>query len=542
MVQAEQFKKAMNTAFLGTRNPMWDDDVELSLSAMVNPSSEGAFERALSFAPFPVNSTTSINPRFAKRHPVADLNIPRDPVAVLQVAYRYCYENPFVAKALSVKTNFLCKDFHHETHNEKVQDFYDDMAIDLRLRTVLPKIGWNLFGVGVCPIWWGGEDGGQIQFIKILDPRTCHITHVFGKPKLFLKIDAAMVDAVRDPKGIKSIHNRVLYDSMPKYWIDQIADHISKGCAGQGLIELAEGSYTVVENSYSPMSRSVGSLDGIPLQPAFDALQRYKLLAAGDFAIAWNVKNMITLISEGDPKMEGKDYKPMDDTRMSRLQGQFGAQDQSLQVVCDPTTNIRYIVPPLEAFNPIKYSQVEKEIKEILNLPSFMWQNDGQGTYGAAMAEIKMLREEIDAVRIILAEQFFRPLYQRMRRGAGRSPGFKDKDIVLPTFDNNSLRDDAIWLGAMADLYSRGVLSAETLSEVFGLNFEYQAEQKKKEHEELGNTSTGEPGTPMNNSPMRPLYEPSQGNLNPVRDKGGNEAAAGSEPDGSPRGPRKSGS
>jgi hypothetical protein len=521
---------------------MWDDETELATMAAVNPASLASVERALSFSALPFSGGSGINPRFAKKYPVADLNIPRDPVAVLQVAYKYCYENPFVAKALRVKTDFLCKDFHHQTHNETVKEFYDDRAIDLRLRTVLPKIGWNLFGVGVCPIWWGGEEGGQIQFIKVLDPRTCHIIHPFGKPKLFLKIDQSMIDAVRDPMGSKDIANKIQYDSMPRYWIDQIEAHLAKGGIGQGLIELQEGSYTVVENSYAPMSRSVGSLDGIPLQPAFDALQRYRLLAAGDFAIAWNVKNMITLISEGDPKLEGKDYKPMDDTRMALLEAKFGAPDQSLQVVCDPTTQIRYVVPPIEVFDPKKYMQVEKEIKEVLNLPSFMWQNDGKGTYGAAMAEIKMLREEIDAVRVMLQEQFFRPLYKRLRKGAGRSPGFKEKDIVLPTFDNNSLRDDAIWLSAMADLYSRGVLSAETLADTFGLNFEYEVQQKKDEHEDLGNTSTGQPGEPMNNTPMRPLYEPSQGNLNPVREKGGNEASPGSEPSsGTARNPRKSG-
>lgn len=488
-------KKAINASQIGVANPLWNDDVELGVM------------KAIGFTSIPVNNAIPINERFARRHPVSDLNIPRDPIAVMQVALRYVYENPFVAKAVRVKTDFTCKDFQHKTHNSTAKNFYDDLAIDLDLRYVIRQIVWMLYGVGVAPIWWGGEDGGQIKQIYVIDPRSCHIQDMFGKKKLWLRIDQQMIDAVRDPKGEKNPVNKALYDLMPDYWIEQIKQQIDKGHAG--LIELADGSYTVIENRYAPISRMVNSLDGIPLQPAFDALQRYRLLAAGDFAVAWNVKNMITKISEGDPAAEKQNYRPPDTSRLLNLQKAFASPDYSLQVFCDPTTKIEYITPPLDVFKQEKYKQVEKEIKTCLNLPDFMWENS-EVNYAGATAQLMLLREEVDGIRMLLQEKFFRPLYKRLRTGASK-PGFAGKDIVLPTFDKNSLRDDSIWLQSTGEVYGQGGMSLRSYMEVYGLDYDYEMEELKKEHKEL-NTNLGERD---NSTHAQPIFEPSQGNQNP---------------------------
>jgi hypothetical protein len=479
----------------------------------------------------------NINDRFSKRHTVADLNIPRNPEAVLQLALRYSNENPFVSKAARVKTDFTCKDAQHKTHNSRAQEFYDEKWFELLMPIHVRNMVWNLFTIGVCPVYWGGEDGGDITFLQVLNPIQTKFIEVLGRYKLFIKIDTSMMKAVQDPTGQKDKVNKVVYESMPQYWIDQIRAVMKSGKA-DGLIELMDGSYTVIMNKYAAFNRSTQQLDGVPLQGAFDALQRYRLLAAGDFAIAWGVKNMITLISEGDPeKVNDKDYTPLDDIRLQKLQAVFQNPDYALTIFCDPTTKVEYVVPPLEAFDPKKYSQVEKEIKEVLNLPSFMWSNDGSSTFGAAAAEVELLRQEVEAVRLLLREQFFRPFYSRLRAGA-RRPGFAEKDIVLPTFDQNSLRDQVTWLSNVGELYSKGALSLKSYMEVNGFDFEYEMAQKQEEHDKYGNTSSGGPGEPLNNSPARPLFEPSQGNMNPIRDKGGNEGDGKGNPADTSRTPR----
>lgn len=543
---ATKINNAYQTAFkCFGNNPTWNNDEELSIMRQTSYSMySDVSDHLVSFSGNAVsNGSIGINPRFAKRYPVSDLNVPHNPLAVIQLSLRYAMENPFVAKALRVKADFTCKDFKHKTHHVKAKKFYDDYARKLQLRTALHKIVWNLYATGLCPVYWGGEGltgpTGPISFMQVLNPASVHMEEILGRMRMWIKITPAMIDAVKDPNGAANPRNKVQFESMPRYWIEQIQAAIAKG-DGHGLISLQDGSYTVIDYRYTPYNRSENTLDGVPLQGAFDALQRYRLLAAGDFAVAWNVKNMLTLISEGDPKDDPKDYKPADNVRLTKLYQQFSHPDQALTIFCDPATNVRYIVPPLEVFDPIKYQQVEKEIKEVLNLPSFMWANDGKGTYGAAQAEVQLLRQEVQSVRMLLEDQFFYPLYNRLRMGANR-PGFAQDDMPMPTFDQNSLRDDAIWLSANQENYARGTLSMETLCDIFGWDFAYEIKQKQIEHQKYGNTATGQPGEPMNNSPARPLFEPSQGNLNPARDKGGNEGKPGGEPGGTHRNPRKSG-
>lgn len=523
----QKWERALSSSQLGNKNPLWNDEEELQLmgQAGYNPQHLMSFQ-------VPGNSFTSyLNDRFSKRHPVADLNIPRDPVAMMQISLRYGFENPFVARAARVKTDFTVKDFKHKSVKPSIVEFYDQQARRLHLKYLLRKIVWNLYVCGVAPIYWGGEDGGQIPYIQVIDPRQVVIEEIFGFHKMWIKIDASMVAAVRDPQGKEHPKNKALYQSMPKYWIKQIQDHIQNNTA-MGLIELEDGSYTVVENRYAAMNRTINTLDGIPLQPAFDALQRYRLFAAGDFAIAWNVKNMITLISEGDPKNE-KSYVPSDTTRLNKLAQQFAKPDYSLVVFCDPTTEVRYIIPPIEALDPKKYAQIEKEIKEVLNLPSFMWSSSGGSSFADSVSELKLLREEVEAVRILLDEQFFFPFYNRLRVGATR-PGFGSKDIITPTFDLNSLRDDAIWLEARKEQYGVGALSLHSLIETYGDDPEYELAMLKKEHEDLG-TNLSERDNPTY---AQPIFEPQQGNQKPEPPEPPGRPG---KPDGQPRRPRRAG-
>lgn len=530
-----KIQTALSTSNIGSRNPMWNDQEELEKMRSVGMASE----KMLSFN-VPGNSFTSyLNERFSKRHPVSDLNIPRDPVAMMQMSLRYAFENPFVARALRIKTDFTCKDFKHKSLVTKAVDFYDEAVIDLRLKYLLRKIVFNLYACGVAPVYWGGEEGGPIKFLQVLDPRSVVIEEIFGKHKMWIKIDDAMVAAVRDPEGKENPRNRTLYRSLPKYWIKQIQAYIEHNQTN-GIIELPDGCYSVIENRYACMSRTVNTLDGIPLQPAFDALQRYRLLVAGDFAVAWNVKNMITLISEGDPKSDSKTYIPSDTTRLNNLAAQFAKPDYSLVVFCDPTTEIRYCHPPLEVFDPKKYAQVEKELKEVLNLPSFMWMSGGNENYASAIAELKIMREEVEAVRVLLNEQFFRPFYRRLRTGDAR-PGFAQSDIVLPTFDINTLRDDQIWLEARQQQYSVGALSLHSLIETFGDDPDYELGMLKREHKDL-NTNLEKRDNPTH---AQPIFEPSQGNQNPeppMQAQGGRPRKPGSAPAApGPRRPRTAG-
>jgi hypothetical protein len=501
---------------------LWNDDLDLA---------QIVSSKSLSYLPQLSAMNNNINDRLSHRYSVEQLNQPRDNLSILHTAIRYSIENPFVAKAGRVKTDFTLTGIQHKTHKTHVKEFFDYQWQRLSMSDVLRTIVYHLYTVGIVPVWWSGEDGSPIQNIMVMDPRQCQIEWNFQKPTVYVKVDTTMIAAVGDPEGKIDIRNRAKFAAMPKYWVEQIKSQLANNKRNDMLIELQAGSYTVITNRYGIWNRTISTLDGLPLQPAFSALQRYQLLTAGDFALSWNIKNMIMMISEGDPKAEGKLWTPVTTERLSKLQAQFQRPDTSFTVYVDPTTKVEWVFPPVEIYNKEKYHQPLKEIKEVLNLPSFMWNQDGENTnFANAVSEVKVLRLEVNTIRQILETQFFRPFYSRLQRNSRISA----KDIVYPTFSMTSLMDDALVLKSVQEVYGIGACSVRTVMEVFGLDPDYEIEQMQMEHDKYGSS------TQDDMSIFSPLYNPGHPE-DPNGDQGGRPAGLNSAPKPTARSPRTAG-
>jgi hypothetical protein len=515
MTYFRSLSSAFSHMVLGDRNPLWNNEEDL--------------HRTLSFVQPITALQGTLNDRLAHRFPLSDITAPKDPTSVLNAAIRYTQESPFVAKAARTKTEFSMSPLVHNGANVKANEFYDDQIDRLNLDWWIPKILFSVFSVGICVVWWGGEETRQIQNLEIFDPRTCQIIYNFGKPSLFLKIDEDMRNAALDPEGKINIKNKIKFQSMPRYWVDQIIEQRNRG-EGNGYIQIQDGSFSVIDNRLMTFSRAKGAFDGLPLQPAFEPLQRYRLLAAGDYATAWNLKNMITLISEGDPKAEGREWRPISTARLNNLQATFQRADTNYVVYCDPTTKVEFVIPPVkDIFTTEKYAQVEKEIKEILGLPSFMWISEQGSNYSNAINEMKSFRVACRFVwDYVIKPQFFKPFYIRLREGAPR-PGFQTKDIPYPAFNDRELQDDVNFMKQRADLYSRGVWSAQDLVESAGGDFAKIIQQKK---DELANYGPSDSDVVLNDTLLRPLYEPSQGNIQPKDENTAGGNAGGDKPSG----------
>ena len=116
---------------------------------------------------------------------------------------------------------------------------------------------------------------------------------------------------------------------------------------------------------------------------------------------------------------------------------------------------------------------------------------------------------EILGIREVLQEQFFRPFFKRLRMQVSR-PGFKDSDIVFPSYNPTTLQDDVTYLKGMSDLYGRGAVSLNTLQLANDLDPEFEMEQKQLEFDKWGPTNKD---LILNDTIARPLFEANQGNM-----------------------------
>jgi len=413
---------------------------------------------------------------------VMEFNLPVGQSDVINMAFRYACENVFVGKALRVKTNFTCKGVTNAGPDEEANGFFNSVHKELYLQDIYRKAVWLYYMAGLVPIIIS-EPGKALEYLEIVDPRMVRVERAFGKIKMWLIPDKRMMNAASDPKGDSDPRNKFYWDSMPSDWkaqLKKLQDHV--GGPKERLIELKDDTYIVLENRDNAFNRTPGSYDGIALQPYFAACEQYRMLMSGDFAAAFLAKNLLALVSIGDPQTEKDMYIRPDNGVLQMLQASVQNPNQAQWMFVDPTFNVRYITPDKDVFASEKYAEVKESLKNLL--PSPFWYNSGQGSFAGATVEMNNMQEEISACNDDFDRNFWMPIHERAAAEQGRGRIAK-KNIRPPRHDKNALKDDQTWLTANANLYNNGGLSVRSLLESHGYDPDVELARKEQEQSEI---------------------------------------------------------
>ena len=395
---------------------------------------------------------------------VMEFSLPVGQMDNMNMALRYACENVFVAKALRIKTMFMTSGLSNNTGDEVANDFFDQVKRKLYLDNIYRQAVWLYNCVGLVPILLP-EKGQPLEWLEILDPRMVRTETVFGKTFMYLIADKRMIDAVADKNGTVDPRNRDYYNAMPKSWRKQIETFRSKNHTGEILIKLEDDSFLVMQNRYNPIDRSPRAYDDTPLQPYFSACEQYRMLMAGDFATAFLAKNLIALVSVGDPKAEGDNYIRPDDNANFGLMNVIQTPNKAQWVFGDPTINVRYIHPDPALLDSNKYNEPKELLKNML--PSPFWYNNGSGSFAGATVEMKELEQEVMACHDDFDRNFWTPIYERAAQGRTR---IANKHVKPPKHDRNALLDRQQHLDAMSSLYNNGGLDIATLIREHGFD------------------------------------------------------------------------
>lgn len=398
---------------------------------------------------------------------VMEFNLPSGQKSVINESMRWAAENVFVGKAMRLKTDFTCKGLRNATGDDDTDKQLDFLMRKLNLPRVYRLAVWLYYTAGLVPILFN-EPGDPLTFAQILDPRQVRLQEWYGKKFMYLEPDRHMIDAISDREGRSSKFNKDYWDAMPHRWRDQIVKYLEKnGNTAEGLlIRLTPGSYTVIENRVTTISRMPTDWDGAPLQPYFAACQQYRQLMAGDFAAGFLAKNLIALASVGDPKSEGDNYLRPDGTVLAQLQSALQNPNQAMWLYGDPTFNIRYITPDVDTFASSKYDEVRGQLQELL--PNCFWSGE-DGSFANSATSLMALQDEVDACNEAFDEYFWRAIFGRAADG---NPRLAKKVAKPPQHDRNALRDKFQELTAKSALYSNGGLDIRTLIEEHGYDWD----------------------------------------------------------------------
>lgn len=432
---------------------------------------------------------------------IMEFSLPVGQVDTINMAMRYACENVFVAKAIKLKTLFTSKGIKNDTGNDDANDFFDSVIRKLYLQRIYRDAVSMYYTAGLVPILLPSQDL-PFDWVQLWDPRCVVTERSYGKTSMYLKPDARMRSAISDPEGRTDLRNRDYYLWMPERWRRQLEDDRNgkralPQIAGDKVLELDPSSYIVIENRYQPFDRNINYFDGCPLQPYFSHCENYRMLMAGDFAAAFLSKNIIALVSIGDPKAEGQLYKRPDTQDIANLVQTFQNPDQAMWVYGDPTHNVRYITPDPKTQTNEKYAESKEALKNLL--PGPFWFNEGGGgSFADATVELQALEEETMAAQNDFDEYFWKPIFERAAEGKGR---ISAKYIKAPVYDRSALRDRAADLAEKSQLYGNGGLDIKSLIAAHGYDPEVVTQKLKDQMDEV------------NKQTFRPAFEPKQGIL-----------------------------
>jgi len=391
--------------------------------------------------------------------------IPTSQIPVINDAFRFAAENVFIAKALRLRTIFTCAGLSNDNNADETNTFLDNIVVNLHLENIYRKAVWLYYAVGLVPMIIP-EENEPFTWIELVDPRQVRVATSFGKTIMFLKPNKQMIACARDQNGQTDPMHRAIWNSYPSAWKKQLNNYVKANRQeSDWIINLDPSSYLIIENRDMPFARGEANFDGSPLQPYFAAALQYRQLMAGDFASSYVAKNLIALVSIGDPKSEGDKFQRPDRASLLKLQAAFGNPNSAQWSYVDPTVNIRYITPDPDVFNTDKYNDVKEQLKQLL--PSPFWYNDGKGSFAGATSELVWMQQEIDHCHDAFDRNFWLPIYKRaMRNQARLSP----KTVKPPSHHKSNLKDNNQWLSTLSSLYANGGLDMNTLIKEHGFD------------------------------------------------------------------------
>lgn len=416
------------------------------------------------------------NERFMKATPISELNLPRDVEGVMNLSMRYAEDNYMVSTGVRIKKNFALKDMTitgTSTAKEHYQSEYDR----LNVRKLLNNVFRYYWITGRVVVYWGEER--PIKRCTIIDPRFIRVQSFLGEQYVFLKPDPRWRTILQQGGGgltDQKLEKAFLLRNLPAWWIPYImADE---------YIPLKPETYALIENDLSLFAtRGIHTVGGTPLSAAFVELSIHRMLLAGDFSVAWMMKNMIGLVSIGDPEHE-QNFQRSDTRELSKLQQAFQRPDYAMWAYVDPTVQIRYVTPDPDLLKGERYRESSAHIERVLAIPAVFSANGGKsGDFASDSLELKCFREEIQFGRDDVKAQLFGKLNPILREGhTKRNAGTKNPGIE---FDNDCLVDDRILMEMLNGKFDRGAVSIQSLLEGKHQDIETERERKGLEEAEV---------------------------------------------------------
>ena len=435
---------------------------------------------------FASSNTVYTQPHFySPMHTPQNWQVPSRREEIYQWCRFFVENEPKVAAAIQFYSEFPMQGFELQCHDPKIKRYYEELNKKLRLDHWMPIISSEYYLLGdvfpfltvQCPKCGGSgvegdkecdHKGGTFSKLHIWNPDWIDVKEnaLFNEPFIQLKSNEEMRRIVTDKNPIE-IYNR-------------IPQHIRVMVMAGQPIPLSNRCVTHLKHMPSPITPYGTAI----IRRLFKTLAYKDRLMTANWIVAERLILPIRIIKIGN------DERPAGAVDIANVQEQIASvmNDPNLTLVTHHAFTYEFVgaqgaIVQLSA----EYEMITKEILDGLMLPQAVLNSEMQGYQGVQIgAEILITRLEAWRTKLknFIEEKIYLPL--------AKMQGFIDEEAsqdlgdiiyIYPEIKWNDLkiRDDTQRKQQYLGLHDAGIISTQTLSEIFDLDYDQEIERKREE-------------------------------------------------------------
>lgn len=393
--------------------------------------------------------------------------------SILKQARKYYKTNDMIQWLTDRRAELTSDGFHLHLSDPDVVDRYADLNRRVNMDAIADDLARDLFTYDSALLVWQ-MDEDRIKWCQTIDPADIDYQYAFGSEQIWVTVPKAMLEKkADDAKRAKKKKRRARYEP---------SISVSAGTKRINLIDQEGVSWIL----FSRGRKGLALLPVPKMVAIFEILNLRTALMRGDFSVAYLIKNLITLITDGDKGSATRPPQKLSKKLKQQILKEFtsgtGSAGKAMIVVGNATMDIKHIIPDMTVFDPKKYTGTEAWIMRWAGIGLQIAEGKG-GSWSSGHINVSALKTQCRQVRKIIKRglEFFYN-HDDIRRAAKVAPDAEGPAVV---FNENSFKDPAQLLDEVTGLYESGLLSFETSLSELQRHPEVELARKKREWADL---------------------------------------------------------
>lgn len=412
------------------------------------------------------------------------LKIPTDPHKRMQLANEVCIIEPICGAVVDILTSLAISGIKIDCDDKELDEYIDEFNRTVEMHQVIKWITREYYTSSNVTIYKELDKNGIPLGYTVLNPLAVKIEGSLLFNNELITIDLS--EEFREFDKLDEDLKKRLLSNMPSYIRDAYRNK-------KETIILPSEKVTRICRNKQPYQRYAEPYLGRVFKPVL-IKERLRWL---DLSTVEGLVNQILLVKVGTDQ-----FPCTDDKVLQTVAKLFTTTKPAYQVVWNHAIDAQFISRDRETLDNKKYEEPNADIAKGLGVPISLVTGEGANfstIWTVTQSLIERVSTELSDICRWLEKEY---------EAVAKIKGYDSKPRVR--FDKTKLRQDNYVRLVLAPLYDRGLLSAETIINEAGFNYNTELEKKKANQKESmyflppSLPYTGQPNNPLQHQGREP--------------------------------------